>query len=260
MAASITAVRVRSMRASMVVLDVTGDGCLMREGLSGPVTVRYRLVLQRRYRLVLYRVDEEPTMSTATVAATTEAPATGPRRRAEARRRTWILVAMCTALVAVVASVSGLNVAQQPARRRPRRHPEPAALGHQRLHDRPGRAAPAHRRHRRPLGPQARPHRRASSSSSPPTSAPPSPATVDAAAGLPGRRRRRRRHDHAGHPVGHHLDLPRRGARPGRRRVGRLRRRRRHPRPGHLVDRRRQLHLALGLRRPDRRGRASPSS
>ncbi|MCZ7630802.1 MAG: hypothetical protein M5U19_17975 [Microthrixaceae bacterium] len=31
----------------------------------------------------------------------------------DARRRTWILVAMCTALVAVVASVSGLNVAQQ---------------------------------------------------------------------------------------------------------------------------------------------------
>ncbi len=31
----------------------------------------------------------------------------------DARRRTWILVAMCTALIAVVASVSGLNVAQQ---------------------------------------------------------------------------------------------------------------------------------------------------
>ena len=32
---------------------------------------------------------------------------------ADARRRTMILVAMCTALVAVIASVSGLNVAQQ---------------------------------------------------------------------------------------------------------------------------------------------------
>jgi EmrB/QacA subfamily drug resistance transporter len=31
----------------------------------------------------------------------------------DARKRRWILVAMCTALVAVVASVSGLNVAQQ---------------------------------------------------------------------------------------------------------------------------------------------------
>jgi EmrB/QacA subfamily drug resistance transporter len=31
---------------------------------------------------------------------------------AEARRRTWILVAVCTGLIAVVASVSGLNVAQ----------------------------------------------------------------------------------------------------------------------------------------------------
>lgn len=34
------------------------------------------------------------------------------RSRAEARRRTWVLVAVCTGLVAVVASVSGLNVAQ----------------------------------------------------------------------------------------------------------------------------------------------------
>jgi EmrB/QacA subfamily drug resistance transporter len=51
-------------------------------------------------------------MSNATVAATTEAPPPDAAERAEARRRTWILVAMCTALVAVVASVSGLNVAQ----------------------------------------------------------------------------------------------------------------------------------------------------
>jgi EmrB/QacA subfamily drug resistance transporter len=50
-------------------------------------------------------------MSTATI-ATTEAPPPDPSARAEARRRTWILVAVCTGLVAVVASVSGLNVAQ----------------------------------------------------------------------------------------------------------------------------------------------------
>jgi EmrB/QacA subfamily drug resistance transporter len=50
-------------------------------------------------------------MSTAAIAATEEAPP-DPHAKAEARRRTWILIAVCTGLVAVVASVSGLNVAQ----------------------------------------------------------------------------------------------------------------------------------------------------
>lgn len=50
-------------------------------------------------------------MSTAAIATTAEAPP-DPEAKAEARRRTWILVAVCTGLIAVVASVSGLNVAQ----------------------------------------------------------------------------------------------------------------------------------------------------
>jgi EmrB/QacA subfamily drug resistance transporter len=50
-------------------------------------------------------------MSTTTASATTTDPP-DPVARAEARRRTWILVAVCTGLIAVVASVSGLNVAQ----------------------------------------------------------------------------------------------------------------------------------------------------
>jgi EmrB/QacA subfamily drug resistance transporter len=48
-------------------------------------------------------------MSTTSASAITAAP---PDAAAEARRRTWILVAVCTGLIAVVASVSGLNVAQ----------------------------------------------------------------------------------------------------------------------------------------------------
>ena len=50
-------------------------------------------------------------MSTAAIATTNEAPP-DPQAAAEARRRTWVLVAVCTGLIAVVASVSGLNVAQ----------------------------------------------------------------------------------------------------------------------------------------------------
>src|SRR6478735_6823640 len=50
-------------------------------------------------------------MSTAAIATTAEAPP-DPQAKAEARRRTWVLVAVCTGLIAVVASVSGLNVAQ----------------------------------------------------------------------------------------------------------------------------------------------------
>ena len=63
-----------------------------------------------------------------------------------------ILIAMCTALVAVIASVSGLNVAQQQLAVDLGAIAEPAAVGDQRLHDRPRRAAPADRRDRRPLG------------------------------------------------------------------------------------------------------------
>ena len=48
-------------------------------------------------------------MSTTPAPAIAAAP---PDPAAEARRRTWILVAVCTGLIAVVASVSGLNVAQ----------------------------------------------------------------------------------------------------------------------------------------------------
>jgi len=50
-------------------------------------------------------------MSSTTIAIEEGAP---PDREAEAeaRRRTWVLVAVCTGLIAVVASVSGLNVAQ----------------------------------------------------------------------------------------------------------------------------------------------------
>ena len=48
-------------------------------------------------------------MSTTPAPAMAAAP---PDPAAEARRRTWILVAVCTGLIAVVASVSGLNVAQ----------------------------------------------------------------------------------------------------------------------------------------------------
>jgi len=50
-------------------------------------------------------------MSTAAIANRTDAPP-DPQAKAEARRRTWVLVAVCTGLIAVVASVSGLNVAQ----------------------------------------------------------------------------------------------------------------------------------------------------
>src|SRR3954470_9537954 len=42
-----------------------------------------------------------------------EPPPTDLVERAAARRRSWVLIAVCTGLVAVVASVSGLNVAQQ---------------------------------------------------------------------------------------------------------------------------------------------------
>src|SRR3954470_1648598 len=41
-----------------------------------------------------------------------EPPPTDLVERAAARRRSWVLIAVCTGLVAVVASVSGLNVAQ----------------------------------------------------------------------------------------------------------------------------------------------------
>ena len=50
-------------------------------------------------------------MSAQAIATTKEAPP-DPQAKAEARRRTWVLVAVCTGLIAVVASVSGLNVAQ----------------------------------------------------------------------------------------------------------------------------------------------------
>lgn len=50
-------------------------------------------------------------MSTATITTASEAPP-DPQTKAEARRRTWVLIAVCTGLIAVVASVSGLNVAQ----------------------------------------------------------------------------------------------------------------------------------------------------
>src|SRR6478609_7733355 len=48
------------------------------------------------------------------MSATTTLEAQPPDQveRAEARRRTWVLIAVCTGLVAVVASVLGLNVAQ----------------------------------------------------------------------------------------------------------------------------------------------------
>jgi EmrB/QacA subfamily drug resistance transporter len=50
-------------------------------------------------------------MSTTAIATEGAAPP-DPHAKAEARRRTWVLVAVCTGLIAVVASVSGLNVAQ----------------------------------------------------------------------------------------------------------------------------------------------------
>src|SRR3954452_17927487 len=50
-------------------------------------------------------------MSTTAIVTNAGAPP-DPQAKAEARRRTWVLVAVCTGLIAVVASVSGLNVAQ----------------------------------------------------------------------------------------------------------------------------------------------------
>ena len=65
-------------------------------------------------------------------------------------------------------------------------------------------------------------------------------------------RRRRRRHDHAGHAVDHHLELPRGGPGSGDRHLGRVRRCRRHPRPVRVVVHDRLLHLAVALRHADR--------
>ncbi len=74
----------------------------------------------------------------------------------------------------------------------------------------------------------------------------------DAADRLPRAGRRRCGDDHAGHAVGDHVELPGRGPRSGGRRVGRRRRCRRDPRADLLGDPRRQLHLAVAVRRADR--------
>ena len=172
------------------------------------------------------------------------------------RRQRLILIAMCTALVAVIASVSGLNVAQQELA---------VDLGASQsqllwiingytialaalllpigaIGDRWGRK------------PSCSP---ASSCSPSPTSAAAFADLVDGADRRPRRRRCRRSDDHAGHAVGHHVELPGRGPGPGGRHLGRLRRRRRHPRPVRLVVHDRQLHLAVAVRHA---GRCSPSS
>ena len=71
----------------------------------------------------------------------------------------------------------------------------------------------------------------------------------------PRRRRRRRGDDHAGHAVDHHLELPARGPRQGDRHLGRLRRWRQHDRDVRVGVHRRRAHVAVGVRTAARAGR-----
>ena len=164
------------------------------------------------------------------------------------RRRRLILIAMCTALVAVVASVSGLNVAQQSLA------VDLGASQSTLLWIINGYtlalavAAHAVRRGRGPVGPQAAARRR------PRVVRGRQPdgrlrGHVERAPVLTRHRRCGGRDDHARHPFGDHLELPDRGEAACDRAVGRVRGRGRHHRPVHLLDRRRQLHVAVGLRR-----------